>query len=87
MGQIDENIDTNKTYPKISKCTSGYVEEESFNKADLGSGYFCNNCTYFIKDNHCAIVMDGGRDVKGKESGMIAPHGSCDLWHPNEDVK
>jgi hypothetical protein len=86
MGKNDK-IDTNKPYPKILKTTSGYVEEEPFRNADLGSGYFCNNCTYFIKDKHCAIVTDGGPDVEGRQSGMIAPHGSCDLWHPNEDVE
>jgi hypothetical protein len=83
MGNND-NIDTNKPYPKIPKCTSGYVEEASFNTADLGSGYFCNNCTYFIKDNHCAIVGDSGPDVNGQSSGNIAPHGSCDLWVPSK---
>ncbi|MGA8105306.1 MAG: hypothetical protein WB815_01535 [Nitrososphaeraceae archaeon] len=78
------NIDTNKPYPKLSKCTSGYVEEESFKNATLNAGYFCHNCTYFIKDNSCAIVQDSGPDVNGNESGIIAPYGSCDLWYPNK---
>jgi hypothetical protein len=82
-----DNIDTNMPYPKISKCTSGYVEEESFNNPNLGTGYFCNNCTYFINDKQCAIVKDSGPDVNGKESGIIAPYGSCDLWVPNKEVE
>jgi hypothetical protein len=82
-----EYIDTNKPYQKILKCTSGYVEEASFSNANLSAGYFCNNCTYFIKDNHCAIVEDAGPDVNGTESGKIAAYGSCDLWVPNKDVK
>jgi hypothetical protein len=84
MGNMD-NIDTTKQYPKILKCTSGYVEEESFKNPNPGPGYFCNNCTYFIKDKQqCAIVKDSGPDVNGKESGIIAPYGSCDLWVPNK---
>lgn len=81
-----DNIATDKQYPKLSKCTSGYVEEESFKNADLQTGYFCNNCAYFIRDNHCAIVQDGGPDVNGKESKIIAPYGSCDLWYSNKEV-
>jgi len=82
-----DNIDTNNAYRKILKCTSGYVEEVSFSKANLDAGYFCKNCTYFIKDNHCAIVEDTGPDVNGTVSGIIAPYGSCDLWVLNKDVK
>ena len=81
------NIDTSKPFPKILKSTAGYVEEVSFSKANLSAGYFCNNCTYFIKDNHCAIVDDSGADVNGTESGIIAPYGSCDVWVPNKDKK
>jgi hypothetical protein len=81
------NIDTNKQYPKLLKCASGYGAEESFSKADLSAGYFCNNCTYFIKDNHCAIVEDSGPDINGKESGIIAPYGSCDRWVLNKNLK
>jgi hypothetical protein len=82
-----DNIDTSNSYPKISKCTSGYVEEESFNITDLDTGYFCNNCVYFIKDKKCAIVRNSGPDVNGNESGIIAPYGSCDLWYPNKEVE
>ena len=79
-----ENIPTDKQYPKLSKSTSGYIKIESFKNADIHTGYFCYNCTYFIKDNHCAIVQDGGPDVNGEESGTIAPYGVCTLWYPNE---
>ena len=78
-------IPKDKQYPKLSKASSGYFELEHFRSADLHTGYFCYNCTYFIKDNHCAIVEDTGPDVYGKESGIIAPHGLCTLWDPNEE--
>lgn len=81
---LTENITTDKHYPKLSKATSGYLEIEHFKNADLHTGYFCYNCTYFIKDNHCAIVQDSGLDVNGEESGNVAPYGVCTLWHPNE---
>jgi hypothetical protein len=80
-----ENIPTDKQYPKLSKSTSGYIEIELFKNADLHTGYFCYDCTYFIKDNHCAIVQDEGPDVDGEESGTIAPYGVCTLWYPNEE--
>jgi hypothetical protein len=79
------NIPTDKHYPKLSKASSGYLEIESFKNSDLHTGYFCYNCTYFIKDNHCAIVEDNGLDIYEKESGIIAPHGLCTLWDPNEE--
>ncbi len=78
-------ISTDKQYPKLSKAVSGYIEIDHFKNADLHTGYFCYNCTYFIKDNHCAIVEDSGPDIKGRESGIIAPHGLCTLWDPNEE--
>jgi hypothetical protein len=79
------NISTDKQYPKLSKASSGYLEIEHFKNADLHTGYFCYNCTYFIKPNHCAIVEDSGPDVYNKESGVIAPYGLCTLWDPNEE--
>lgn len=79
-----EVIPKDKSYPKLSKATSGYLEIDMFKNADLHSGYFCYNCTYFIKDHHCAIVEDSGPDVNAKESGVIQPHGVCTLWDPNE---
>ena len=74
-----------RQYPKLSKAASGYLENEMFKNSDLHTGYFCYNCTYFIKDHHCAIVEDSGRDVNAQESGLIAPHGLCTLWDPNEE--
>jgi len=79
-----EVIPTDKPYPKLSKAVSGYLEIDHFKKADLQAGYFCYNCSYFIKQNHCAIVEDAGPDVNNKESGIIASHGLCTLWVPNE---
>lgn len=80
-----KTIPKNKNYPKLSKATSGYVENPYFEKADLTIGYFCNDCIYFIEEDDCAIVTKGGPDVDGKESGIIAPHGLCTLWAPDED--
>lgn len=70
-------------YPKLPKTVSGYQEIDLFKNADLRAGYFCFNCTYFIKPNHCAIVDDAGPDVQEKQSGVIAPHGVCTLWDEN----
>jgi hypothetical protein len=81
----NNNIATDKQYPKLSKASSGYLEIEYFKNSDLHTGYFCYNCAYFIKDNHCAIVEDSGPDVRGGESGIIAPYGICTLWDPNEE--
>jgi hypothetical protein len=78
-------ISTDKQYPKLSKAVSGYLEIDQFKNADLHTGYFCYSCIYFIKDSHCAIVEDTGPDVNGQESGIIAPHGLCTLWDPNEE--
>ena len=54
----------------ISCCSSasGYLEIEHFKNTDLHTGYFCYNCAYFIKPNHCAIVEDNGPDVYNKGS-------------------
>jgi hypothetical protein len=76
-------IATDKQYPKLSKATSGYLQLDQFKSDDLHTGYFCYNCIYFIKENHCAIVEDSGPDINGKESGVIAPHGTCWVWTPN----
>jgi hypothetical protein len=65
------------------------ILKEHFKNADLHTGYFCYNCTYFIKPNHCAIVEDGGGpDVYESDSGIIAPCGSwskirCYFWKEN----
>jgi len=78
-----EVIATNK--PKLRKLVAGYLEIDQFKDPNVQTrGYFCYNCIYFIKENHCAIVEDSGPDVNEKESGIIAPHGTCWLWTPNE---
>lgn len=79
-----KNIPRDKNYPKLSKATSGYLEIENFKKSDLSTGYFCNDCLYFIENDDCAIVRQQGPDVNGEQSGVIAPHGICTLWAPNE---
>jgi len=79
-----KNIPKDKSYPKLSKATSGYLEIENFKKSDLNAGYFCNDCLYFVEKDDCAIVRQEGPDVNGKESGIIAPHGICTLWAPND---
>ena len=83
----NDMIPTNKPYPKLSKATAGYTENEYFENANLHTGYFCYNCLYFIKETHCAIVKDSGPDVNEKESVIIAPYGVCTLWFPNEGVR
>ena len=70
---------------KLSKVKSRYLEMEQFKDSDHHTGYFCYNCIYFMKPNHCAIVTDEGPDVHGKSSGEIARHGICALWEPNEN--
>jgi hypothetical protein len=37
-----------------------------------------------MKPNHCAIVDDEGQDIRGHESGGIAPYGICTVWESNE---
>src|SRR5436189_6156078 len=65
---------------KLAKVTARYMEMEQFRDSDHHTGYFCYNCIYFMKPNHCAIVTDEGSDVYGKTSGEIAPNGICALW-------
>jgi hypothetical protein len=81
-----EVIATDRQYPKLSKAASGYLEIDHFKNADQQAGYFCYSCIYFIKNSQCAIVENRGPDVDGKVSGIIAPHGVCTLWEPNEEV-
>ena len=45
---------------KLTKFSSGYVELRNFKNSDTHKGYFCYNCIYFIKPNHCVIVTDEG---------------------------
>jgi hypothetical protein len=69
---------------KLAKVTARYMEMEQFKDSDHHTGYFCYNCIYFMKPNHCALVTEEGPDVYDKTSGEIAPHGICALWEPNE---
>jgi hypothetical protein len=70
---------------KLAKVTAGYMEMEEIKDSDLHTGYFCCNCIYFIKPNHCTIVTDERSDVYGKRSLEIAPHGIFALWEPNKE--
>lgn len=69
---------------KLTKACSGYMELNNFKDSDTHRGYFCYNCVYFLKPNHCAIVTDEGQDVHGKISNEIASYGICSLWTPNK---
>jgi hypothetical protein len=37
-----------------------------------------------MKPNHYAVVTNEGQDANGTVSNVIAPHGICSLWTPNE---
>jgi hypothetical protein len=69
---------------KLPKIAARYMEIEQFKDSDHHKGYFCYNCKYFVKPNHCALVSDEGMDILGRSSGVIAPHGLCSIWIPNE---
>ena len=69
---------------KLSKTTARYMEMEEFKDSDHHTGYFCYNCIYFMRPNHCAMVTDEGVDVYDKSSGEIASHGICALREPNK---
>jgi hypothetical protein len=66
----------------MSKDSTQNIPQEA---TDHHTGYFCYNCIYFMKPNHCAIVTDEGPDVYGQNSGEIALHGICALWEPNKE--
>jgi hypothetical protein len=70
---------------KLTKVGARYIEIQEFKDSDHHKGYFCYNCTYFVKPHHCAIVTDEGTDILGHSSGVIAPHGICSIWVPNKD--
>lgn len=70
---------------KLTKVAARYIELEQFKDSDHHKGYFCYNCLYFVKPDHCAIVTDEGMDILGRSSGVIAPHGLCSLWMPNQE--
>ena len=68
---------------KLTKVSARYIQMDPFSDSHH-TGYFCYNCIYFMKPNHCAIVTDEGADVYGRTSGIIAPHGICALWEAND---
>jgi hypothetical protein len=70
---------------KLTKVGARYIEIREFKDSDHHKGYFCYNCTYFVKPHHCAIVTEEGMDILGHFSGVIAPHGICSIWVPNRD--
>ena len=78
---ISEEATQQKKLPKIG---ARYIELEQFKDSDHHKGYFCYNCAYFVKPHNCAIVTDEGMDILGRSSGIIAPHGLCSMWIPNE---
>ena len=61
------------------------MKMEEFKDSDHHTGYFCYNCIYFLKPNHCTIVTDEGTDVFGESSGKIAPYGIRALWESNKE--
>ncbi|MDQ3869428.1 MAG: hypothetical protein M3250_07705 [Thermoproteota archaeon] len=80
-----QNIPNDATkQKKLTKTAARYVELEQFKDSDYHKGYFCYNCVYFLKPHHCAIVTDEGIDILGHSSNVIAPHGLCSIWMPNE---
>src|ERR687891_1171639 len=91
MSNSSQNFSSSQKIPheatqqkKLTKIAARYIELEQFKDSDHHKGYFCYNCTYFVKPHHCAIVTDEGMDILGRSSGVIAPHGLCSLWMPNE---
>lgn len=71
-------------HKKLTKACAGYYELENFKNSNTHTGYFCYNCEYFMKPNHCMIVTDEGQDIDGNISGIIAPYGICSIWTPND---
>ena len=69
---------------KLTKVTARYMKMDQFSDSYHHTGYFCYNCIYFMKPHHCALVTDEGEDVNGRSSDVVAPHGICALWEPNE---
>ena len=60
---MSQNIPQEATkLKKLTKAGTRYIEMEQFKDSDHHAGYFCYNCTYFMKPNHCAIVTDEGQD-------------------------
>ena len=42
---------------KLSKVSARYIELSEFAGSDLHRGYFCYNCVYFMKPNHCSSII------------------------------
>jgi High potential iron-sulfur protein len=72
---------------KASKLKTAYIERDEFKDSDLHKGYFCYNCTFWLDTmgGRCMIVKEKGPDVFGKVSDVIAPHGWCNAYEPNQD--
>jgi len=78
-----QKIPQNATeHNKLTKVTSGYMEIDAFKDSDTHKGYFCYNCDYFIKPNHCMIVTYEGQDLNGNVSGSILPYAVYALYGP-----
>jgi hypothetical protein len=62
------------------------MERDEF-KDSLHNGYFCYNCTYWLDTmgGKCIMVKENGPDVFGKVYEVIAPHGWCNAYEPNQD--
>jgi hypothetical protein len=92
MSNSSQNFSSSQNIPqeatqhkKLTKLAARYIELEQFKDSDHHKGYFCYNCTYFLKPHHCDVVTDEGMDILGRSSGVIAPHGLCSIWMPNEE--
>lgn len=81
------NLDNLTKFKKRSKLQASYVEYDKFADSNLHEGYFCYNCIYWINHSggRCMLVENNGRDVLGKESSVIAPHGCCMAYEANLD--
>ena len=82
--EVVGGVDNISKFQKFNKRKASYIEYDKFADSNLHEGYFCYNCIYFVKPNHCVIVTDEGQDVDGNVSNIIAPYGICSLWTPNE---
>ena len=82
--QIPEEATKQK---KLPKSRIGYMEIDSFATADTKKSYFCYNCIYWLDTmgGKCMLVKEDGPDVFGKVSEVIAPHGWCNAYEPNQD--
>jgi hypothetical protein len=80
---MSQNIPQEATkLKKLTKVTARYIEMEQFKDSDHHTGYFCYNCIYLMKPNHCTIV-DEGQDIRGHDSGEIAPTYDLESYFTN----